>query len=98
MAPIADAAPVEREANVPQRVPLAAPISTGGRVRTTARAVAVAVLGAAPHVLHHAGPLAGAALLAGATGRVLFAAETTPWARRGSCSTSWPPAAVSRGR
>ncbi len=27
-----------------------------------------------PHVLHHVGPLAGAALLAGATGRVLFAA------------------------
>jgi peptidoglycan/LPS O-acetylase OafA/YrhL len=73
MAPIADAAPVEGEANVPQRLPVAAPISTGGRVRTTARAVAVAVLGAAPHVLHHAGPLAGAALLAGATGRVLFA-------------------------
>ena len=31
-----------------------------------------AVLGAAPHVLHHVGPLAGAALLAGATGQLLF--------------------------
>jgi hypothetical protein len=31
-----------------------------------------AVMGAAPHVLHHARPLAGAALLAGATGTVLF--------------------------
>lgn len=31
-----------------------------------------AVSGVAPHVLHHVGPLAGAALLAGATGRVLF--------------------------
>lgn len=30
--------------------------------------------GQLPHVLHHVGPLAGAALLAGATGRVLFAA------------------------
>ena len=29
--------------------------------------------GAAPHVLHHAGPLAGAALLAGAGGTALFA-------------------------
>jgi hypothetical protein len=31
-----------------------------------------AVLGALPHVLHHAGPLAGAALFAGATGSLLF--------------------------
>ena len=33
-----------------------------------------AVVGLAPHVLHHVGPLAGAALLAGAGGTVLFAA------------------------
>ena len=31
-----------------------------------------AVTGVAPHVLHHVGPLAGAALLAGAAGRILF--------------------------
>ena len=31
------------------------------------------LMGLLPHVLHHIGPLAGAALLAGATGRVLFA-------------------------
>ncbi len=31
-----------------------------------------AVTGVAPHVLHHVGPLAGAALLAGASGRILF--------------------------
>ena len=31
-------------------------------------------VGLLPHILHHVGPLAGAALLAGATGRVLFAA------------------------
>lgn len=30
--------------------------------------------GVAPHVLHHIGPLAGAALLAGTGGRLLFAA------------------------
>jgi len=32
------------------------------------------VLGLLPHVLHHVGPLAGAALLAGAGGTALFAA------------------------
>jgi predicted PurR-regulated permease PerM len=32
------------------------------------------LMGLLPHVLHHVGPLAGAAILAGATGRVLFAA------------------------
>ena len=33
-----------------------------------------AFIGLAPHVLHHVGPLAGAALLAGAGGTLLFAA------------------------
>ena len=33
-----------------------------------------AVLGVAPHVLHHAGPLAGAALFAGVGGSLLFGA------------------------
>lgn len=32
------------------------------------------VTGAAPHVLHHVGPLAGTAVVAGATGRLVFAA------------------------
>ena len=44
------------------------------------------MLGAAPHVLHHVGPLAGAALLAGATGKLLFGALgfllTVPMLRR----------------
>ena len=31
-----------------------------------------AITGAAPHVLHHIGPLAGAAILAGFAGRMLF--------------------------
>jgi hypothetical protein len=31
-----------------------------------------ALIGILPHVLHHVGPLAGAALLAGAAGRLLF--------------------------
>jgi len=33
-----------------------------------------AFIGILPHVLHHVGPLAGAALVAGAGGRALFAA------------------------
>lgn len=35
-----------------------------------------ALTGLLPHVLHHVGPLAGAALLAGTGGRLLFAAIT----------------------
>lgn len=42
------------------------------RLRHLLTAVWGAVTGIAPHVLHHVGPLAGAALLAGAGGRVLF--------------------------
>lgn len=42
------------------------------RVRAGAMAVVGAVSGVAPHVLHHAGPLAGAALLAGTGGTILF--------------------------
>ena len=55
------------------RVVSAAP-GRRGRLRAALAAVGAVVLGAAPHVLHHAGPLAGAALLAGASGRVLFGA------------------------
>lgn len=43
------------------------------RTLATAASGAVAVIsGIAPHVLHHVGPLAGTALLAGAGGTVLF--------------------------
>ena len=42
------------------------------RWRVGLSAVGGAALGAAPHVLHHAGPVAGAALLAGAAGAILF--------------------------
>ena len=45
-----------------------------GRVWAAVLAAWGAFIGLLPHVLHHAGPLAGAALLAGATGRALFAA------------------------
>jgi hypothetical protein len=48
--------------------------SFAGRVSGAAAAAWGAFVGLLPHVLHHVGPLAGAALLAGASGRVLFAA------------------------
>lgn len=43
--------------------------SSGGSALS---AVVAAVSGVAPHVLHHVGPLAGTALLAGVGGTVLF--------------------------
>lgn len=39
---------------------------------TVASGTVAAISGIAPHVLHHVGPLAGSALLAGAGGTVLF--------------------------
>ena len=45
-----------------------------GRVWGAVLAVWGGFIGLLPHVLHHVGPLAGAALLAGVTGRALFAA------------------------
>lgn len=47
--------------------------SLAGRAWGFALGIWGAVMGLLPHVLHHVGPLAGAAVLAGATGRVLFA-------------------------
>ena len=44
------------------------------RIRVIASGAAAAVLGILPHVLHHAGPLAGAALFAGVAGSLLFGA------------------------
>ncbi|HLF62083.1 MAG TPA: hypothetical protein VI980_12990 [Acidimicrobiia bacterium] len=43
-----------------------------GRLRHAVTAAWGTVSGVAPHVLHHVGPLAGAAILAGTAGRVLF--------------------------
>jgi hypothetical protein len=44
------------------------------RVRVAMSAALATVLGLLPHVLHHVGPLAGAALFAGAGGTLLFGA------------------------
>lgn len=43
-----------------------------GRLWHAVAAAWAAVTGIAPHVLHHVGPLAGTALVAGAGGQVLF--------------------------
>ena len=48
--------------------------SPGNRLRVALSSAAAAGLGVLPHVLHHAGPLAGAALFGGATGSVVFGA------------------------
>jgi hypothetical protein len=48
--------------------------SLPARAWSAVLAVWGAFIGILPHVLHHVGPLAGAALLAGAAGTVLFAA------------------------
>ena len=59
-----------------------------------------AVLGVLPHVLHHVGPLAGAALFAGATGSLLFGAigfvAAIPFLRRvrRRCGNWHVPAAI----
>lgn len=49
-----------------------APVGVAGRFRNVLTGAWGAVTGIAPHVLHHVGPLAGAAILAGTGGRVLF--------------------------
>lgn len=51
-----------------------APRAPFGRARSAAVALWGGFIGVLPHVLHHVGPLAGAALLAGAGGTLVFAA------------------------
>jgi hypothetical protein len=64
---------VEHDGSTVSGVALERP-SLAGRVWAGVLAVWGGFVGLLPHVLHHVGPLAGAALLAGATGRALFAA------------------------
>lgn len=54
--------------HVPARTPILP------RLRLAVSSAAAALLGILPHVLHHAGPLAGAALFAGVGGSLLFGA------------------------
>lgn len=74
MADIDGARGLEEQMAVPAVSPAADATDPGRveRLRATAAAVGATILGAAPHVLHHVGPLAGAAVLAGATGKLLF--------------------------
>ena len=44
------------------------------RLRMAAASAGSALFGAAPHLMHHAGPLAGAALFTGLGGTMLFGA------------------------
>jgi hypothetical protein len=65
----ADEAP-SRDAEAPTRV--LASSRLGARLWQGAAGIWGGFVGVLPHVLHHVGPLAGAALLAGLGGRVLF--------------------------
>lgn len=62
------------------------PASVWARVRAALLAIWAGITGVAPHVLHHVGPLAGTAVVAGAGGRVVFGAigfvATIPMLRR----------------
>lgn len=81
----AEPASVTRPVTAPDADPVPAP-SFAARVRTAMLGLWAAITGAAPHVLHHVGPLAGTALVAGAGGRALFGlagfVATIPMLRR----------------
>jgi hypothetical protein len=81
----AEPASVTSPVTAPDADPVRAP-SIAARVRTAMLGLWAAITGAAPHVLHHVGPLAGTALVAGAGGRVLFGVAgfvaTIPMLRR----------------
>lgn len=63
------------ELSLPTAPPRAArPQSLIRRTRLAVSSAVAAMLGLAPHVLHHVGPLAGAALLGGVGGSLLFGA------------------------
>ena len=50
------------------------PLTLRQRAQAAVSSAVAALLGVLPHVLHHVGPLAGAALLAGTAGTLLFGA------------------------
>ena len=59
--------------NAPALATPGASSSFASRIWAWLLAAWAAILGIIPHVLHHVGPLAGAALLVGAAGKVIFA-------------------------
>ena len=66
---MADTAELTRNPLVPAQPTRKSPLR---RARVAASGAAAAFLGLLPHILHHAGPLAGAALFAGIGGSLLF--------------------------
>jgi hypothetical protein len=71
------ATPTARPLNAPSlptRPEQGGPRTLRARAAALVSSAVAAILGLAPHVLHHAGPLAGAALLAGTGGAMLFGA------------------------
>ena len=60
-------APVAEDGRGPKR-----DITRLARNGSLVSVIVAAIAGIAPHLLHHAGPLAGSALLAGAAGTALF--------------------------
>lgn len=68
---MADAAEMPRDALAPTQ-PTAPSLLR--QLRVAASSAVAAFLGLLPHILHHAGPLAGAALFAGVGGSLLFGA------------------------
>ncbi len=71
------ATPTARPLNTPSpstAAELRPPQTLRARAAAVISSAVAAILGIAPHVLHHAGPLAGAALLAGTAGALLFGA------------------------
>lgn len=64
--------PTDHDASGVSRAP--APRTLRQRTAALISSAVAAVLGVLPHVLHHVGPLAGAALLAGTAGTLLFGA------------------------
>jgi len=64
--------PIGRAAPISADAPGDAKSGPFRRLRVAAGGVGAAVLGAAPHVLHHAGLLAGAAIFAGFGGKLIF--------------------------
>jgi hypothetical protein len=70
---------VPTKANASAAPPAPPPVVTArrgwaARATSAASAAVGAIAGLAPHLLHHIGPLAGAALVTGAAGSVLFGA------------------------
>ena len=77
MAPEAPAKPAQAARSDSRPLGALTESRSGGyvqRLRLALAGLGAAILGAAPHVLHHVGPLAGATLLAGAAGTALFGA------------------------